>query len=318
MSSPAWVRSTVGREMPASTTWPRGRRGRHVDPIVAGRRRDLVPGRLAARPVAGHEHDRQACGGECLGHRASDAGRRAGHERGPGVLRCGCIRRHRPILVLGPAKSSSYEPVPHRAPLESGHGRPRRCTARRGRRPRDVAHLAGGEPRDGPRRVAGDLALAIGHESPRLRSGRRGGALLRLGGQHRRSRRRRPRQALFRAAKAAQRVGRDQQGARRTADPRRADGAGRPRRHRAGQGERLAGRSTTPSNGSRSRPTWRRRSSAHPAATANFAAFTPSGRKMQLALGRARTAARDARGTDRDGRRGGRPERARQGLVGAR
>ena len=124
-------------------------------------------------------------------------------------------------------------------PLESGHGRPRRSTACRGRRPRCVAHLARGEPRDCHRSVDGDLAIAFGSGRPRLRGCRRGGALFRLGGQHGRQRRRRSQQALFRPAQAAESLGGDEQGTRRTADPGRADGTGRSCRHRTGEGERL-------------------------------------------------------------------------------
>jgi hypothetical protein len=87
----------------------------HADAIVAGRGGDLLPGRLAAGLVAGEEHDGQPDGGQLLGDRTADARRRARHERRPGVLGIGWVRRHRPILVFRPAMSSSYEADRHAA-----------------------------------------------------------------------------------------------------------------------------------------------------------------------------------------------------------
>ena len=112
-------------------------------------------------------------------------------------------------------------------------------------------------------------------------------------------------------------MGGDQQGARRTADPGRADGAGRPRRHRKAK-----------ANGS-----WEVYDSverlevpadladaleARPGATRELRGFPAVGAQDAARLDRARTTAGDARGTHRDGRRCGRPERACSKLAAGR
>ena len=80
---------------------------------------------------------------------------------------------------------------------------------------------------------------ALRPAAPAVRGRGRGGALLRLGRQLRRARRRRAHAALLRAAQAAERLGADEQGTGREADRRRADGARRPGRDRGREGERL-------------------------------------------------------------------------------
>ena len=73
----------------------------------------------------------------------------------------------------------------------------------------DTAPRNGSQPRDDPRRMAGDLARRVGQGRPGLRGRRGGSPLLRLGGQHGRPRGRGPRQAPFRTSQAPQRLGFD-------------------------------------------------------------------------------------------------------------
>ena len=95
----------------------------HIDPFVAGRRRDRLPFRLAAGLVTREKHDGQTGGGQPFGDRTSDPRRRASHERRPSVLVNSRVRRHRPIL---PFRRSSHgtrpTATPHRGPSQPGSG----------------------------------------------------------------------------------------------------------------------------------------------------------------------------------------------------
>ncbi len=126
-------------------------------------------------------------------------------------------------------------------------------------------------------------------------------------------RRRRPRQAVFRAAQAAQPMGRHEQGPGRAADRRGAHGTGRPAAIERAKAKG-PGRSSTASSVWRSRAIWRPRSRVDPRPPT---ISRPSRRRREDAprLGRARAATRDARVAGRRDRQGRRPQRARPRMT---
>ncbi len=147
-------------------------------------------------------------------------------------------------------------------------------------RSRYLARVVAGEPRRRDGRLAGDLAPSIGADRARLRGRDRGGALLRLGRQHRGPGRRRARQTVF-----APRKPRSPWAASNKARVERLISEGRM--EPAG----LAAIERAKSNGSWEVPTaasawkcpWMSRSpQARPSAASNFAAFRPSARKSLL------------------------------------
>ena len=135
------------------------------------------------------------------------------------------------------------------------------CSGRSGggasRDGRGVARLAGEAPSAGRGSLARAVEAAREQAGDPLRGGDRGGALLRLGGQHLPEHRRRARHALVVASSEGQPLGAHEQGPRGTSGSGRPHDGRRKGRHRPGQGRSSLGRSWSRSRTSSCRTTWR-------------------------------------------------------------
>ncbi len=103
----------------------------HADPIVPGRRGDRCPGRLAARLVAGDEHDGQPRGGQPSATATPIPDVAPVTTGRPSVVGNRCVRRHRPALVSKPARRHRRRPADSSRAASTRRGR-----TPRGRRPR--------------------------------------------------------------------------------------------------------------------------------------------------------------------------------------